>query len=63
MAQLLLDVAVYEETQKGRDVFLRFSREPEPAADGTLFNLRELDDDVIDYLQQNHAPRAQPLRD
>lgn len=57
----LLDVAVYEETQKGRDVFLDFLREPEPAADGTSFNLQELDDDVIDYLQQNHALLAQPL--
>ena len=47
--------------KKARDVFLDFLREPEPAADGTSFNLQELDDDVIDYLQQNHALLAQPL--
>ncbi|NYY76507.1 hypothetical protein DMI62_03390 [Escherichia coli] len=41
--------------------FLDFLREPEPAADGTSFNLQELDDDVIDYSQQNHALLAQPL--
>lgn len=57
----LLDVAVYEETQKGRDVFLDFLSEPDPAADGIPFDLNTLDEDVVIYLKNNDALLATPL--
>ena len=43
-------------------MFSRFSTGTRTAADGTLFNLQELDD-VIDYLQQKSRLLAQPLAD
>lgn len=57
----LLDVAVYEETQKGRDVFLDFLSEPEPGADDVAFDLNNLDEDVVIYLKNNDALLATPL--
>ena len=62
MAPACCDVAVYEETQQGARRFSRFFYgNQNPQRTERSFNLRELDDDVIDYLQQNHALLAQPL--
>lgn len=57
----LLDVAVFEETQKGNAVFLDFLSEPEPAADGIPFSLNNLDEDVVTYLKNNDALLAMPF--
>lgn len=57
----LLDVAVYEETKKGREVFLDFLSNPSPGADNAAFTLNDLDEETAVYLAKNNALLETPL--
>lgn len=57
----LLDVAIYEETKKGREVFLDFQSNPSPGADNVAFTLDELDEETVAYLAKNSALLDTPL--
>ena len=54
----LLDLAVFRETQAGRNVFMDFNRNPLAVPDDAEFSLDRLDDDVRTYLanERRHAP-------
>jgi succinate dehydrogenase / fumarate reductase, flavoprotein subunit len=57
----LVDLAIAIETRRGRTVYLDFQRNPQPGADGKVFSLDDLDDDVAAYLRNNDALQATPL--
>lgn len=47
----LLDMAVAQEQQSGRQVFMDFNRNPEAVPGDLPFSLDRLDDDVRAYLE------------
>jgi len=57
----LVDLAIFKEGQKGRQVFMDFNRNLLPGADGKPFNLMDLDDDVRTYLSQADAAQDLPI--
>lgn len=57
----LMDLAVYEESQKGRTVYMDFNRNPEPVPGDLEFSLDRLDEDVYAYLKNNDALQKMPI--
>lgn len=57
----LVDLAIHVESRAGRTVFLDFTRNPLPGADGKAFDLHDLDPDAHQYLANNEALQALPL--
>lgn len=57
----LLDMAVAQEQQSGRLVFMDFNRNPEPVPGDLPFSLDRLDDDVRAYLENNDALAPSPI--
>jgi succinate dehydrogenase / fumarate reductase, flavoprotein subunit len=57
----LLDLAVFQESQAGRKVFMDFNRNPLPVPGDTEFSLDRLDDDVRAYLANSGALLAEPI--
>lgn len=57
----LLDMAVAQEQQHGRQVFMDFNRNPEPVPGDLPFSLDRLDDDVRAYLENNDALAPSPI--
>ncbi len=57
----LVDLAIHDESRKGRTVFLDLTRNPLPGADGKAFDLRDLDSDAHAYLANNDALLTLPL--
>jgi succinate dehydrogenase / fumarate reductase, flavoprotein subunit len=57
----LLDLAVFQESQAGRKVFMDFNRNPLPVPGDTEFSLDRLDDDVRAYLASSGALLARPI--
>lgn len=57
----LLDMAVAQEQQRGRQVFMDFNRNPETVPGDLPFSLERLDDDVRAYLENNDALAQSPI--
>ncbi|HGC4500521.1 FAD-binding protein [Escherichia coli] len=57
----LLDMAVAQEQQSGRQVFMDFNRNPEAVPGDLPFSLDRLDDDVRAYLENNDALAPSPI--
>ncbi|EFA5130869.1 TPA: FAD-binding protein [Escherichia coli] len=57
----LLDMAVAQEQQSGRQVFMDFNRNPEAVPGDLPFSLDRLDDDVRAYLENNGALAQSPI--
>lgn len=57
----LVDLAIYQESQKGRRVFMDFLRNPLPAKDQVAFSLDNLDEDVATYLRSAGADHTLPI--
>lgn len=57
----LLDMAVAQEQQRGRQVFMDFNRNPETVPGDLPFALERLDDDVRAYLENNNALAPSPI--
>lgn len=57
----LVDLAIYNESQAGRTVYMDFNRNPLPVPGDAPFSLDNLDDDVYQYLCNNNACLEQPI--
>jgi len=57
----LVDLAIYQETRKGRTVWLDFLRNPQAVPGDLPFDLTRLDADVRAYLENNGALQASPI--
>jgi succinate dehydrogenase/fumarate reductase flavoprotein subunit len=57
----LVDLAIFQEAQKGRTILMDFNRNPLPANDGAAFSLENLDEDVRAYLENNDALQEMPI--
>ncbi|MBE0935324.1 oxidoreductase, partial [Escherichia coli] len=57
----LLDMAVAQEQQSGRQVFMDFNRNPVAVPGDLPFSLDRLDDDVRAYLENNDALAPSPI--
>jgi succinate dehydrogenase/fumarate reductase flavoprotein subunit len=57
----LVDLAIFRETQAGREVFMDFNRNPEPVPGDAPFSLDRLDADVRAYLENNDALLERPI--
>ncbi|WP_058912544.1 FAD-binding protein [Entomohabitans teleogrylli] len=57
----LLDMAVAQEQQLGRHVFMDFRRNPLPVTGDEPFSLQRLDEDVRAYLENNEALGERPI--
>lgn len=57
----LLDMAVAQEQQSGRQVFMDFNRNPVAVPGDLPFSLDRLDDDVRAYLENNDALAQSPI--
>lgn len=57
----LLDMAVAQEQQSGRQVFMDFNRNPEAVPGDLPFSLDRLDNDVRAYLENNDALAPSPI--
>ncbi len=57
----LIDVLVFNETQKGRRVFMDFRRNPVGTGSMRSFNIDELEPEAFDYLQDTGALQATPI--
>ena len=57
----LIDLAIFREIQKGRDVFLDFLHNPDSGDDDKSFSLNELDEDVYVYLKNAEALLDLPI--
>jgi len=57
----LVDLAIFRETQAGREVFMDFNRNPEAVPGDAPFSLDRLDTDVRAYLENNDALLPQPI--
>jgi len=57
----LVDLAIYRESQKGRQVFLDFNRNLLPVPGDHEFHLERLDPDVRDYLSRSGADQDRPI--
>jgi succinate dehydrogenase/fumarate reductase flavoprotein subunit len=57
----LVDLAIFEETRKGRTVWLDFNRNPQPVPGDLPFDLGRLDPDVRTYLENNQALQPTPI--
>ena len=57
----LVDLAIFQETCKGRTVWLDFRRNPQAVPGDLPFDLERLDPDVRDYLENNNAFLDTPI--
>jgi succinate dehydrogenase/fumarate reductase flavoprotein subunit len=57
----LVDLAIAEETRRGRTVYLDFLRNPDAVPGDLPFAISRLDDDARAYLENNEALQATPL--
>ena len=57
----LVDLAIFEETRRGRTVWLDFRRNPEAVPGDLPFDLQRLDPDVRSYLENSDALLATPI--
>jgi succinate dehydrogenase/fumarate reductase flavoprotein subunit len=57
----LVDLAIFEETRRGRTVWLDFNRNPQPVPGDLPFDLERLDPDVRAYLENNQALQHTPI--
>ena len=57
----LVDLAIFEEGQKGRRVYMDFNRNPLPVPGDAPFSLARLDDDVRSYLSNAGAQHDLPI--
>lgn len=57
----LIDVLVFNETQKGRRVFMDFLRNPVGRADMRAFELNELEPEALTYLTRAGALQSTPI--
>ncbi len=57
----LVDIAIWQERNKGRAVYMDFNRNPESVPGDKPFSLDDLDQDVYDYLANNNGLQAQPI--
>ncbi len=58
----LIDVLVFNETQKGRRVFMDFRKNPIGNASMKPFNLKDLEPEAYDYLDKAGAFQATPIK-
>lgn len=57
----LIDIAIAQEYQKNRIVYMDFTRNPQPILNDKPFNINDLDSDVSDYLKNNQALLSTPI--
>ncbi|WP_312415574.1 FAD-binding protein [Pseudescherichia sp.] len=57
----LVDLAIYNESQAGRAIYMDFNRNPLPVPGDEPFSVRNLDEDVYQYLRNNEACLEQPI--
>jgi len=57
----LIDMLVFNETQRGRRVFLDFSHDPAGSASMGKFELEKLDNQAYQYLQKANALQSRPI--
>ena len=57
----LIDILVFNETQKGRRVFMDFLKNPAGSPAMKPFNLQDLEDEALDYLRQTGALQSKPI--
>lgn len=57
----LVDLAIYQETHRGRTVWLDFNRNPQAVPGDLPFDLGRLDPDVRAYLENNQALQDSPI--
>ncbi len=57
----LIDVLVFNETQKGRRVYMDFRQNPIPAKSMKAFDLNDLEDEALTYLKNTGALQATPI--
>jgi succinate dehydrogenase / fumarate reductase, flavoprotein subunit len=57
----LVDLAIFNESRKGRTIYMDFNRNPEAVPGDRPFSLTELDDDVRAYLENNEALQEMPI--
>ena len=57
----LIDVAVFNETQNGRHVFMDFSRNPVGSESMEEFSIDSLEPEALDYLTSAHALHKLPI--
>ena len=57
----LVDILVFNETQKGRHVFMDFLKNPVPGPKMKQFDLDELEDEALNYLKATGALQATPI--
>lgn len=57
----VVDLAIAAETRAGRTVYLDFSRNPLPGADGRPFDIVDLADDAKQYVINNGATQSLPI--
>jgi len=60
-ASSLVDLAIFDETRKGRTVWLDFLRNPQAVPGDLPFDLARLDPDVRAYLENNNALLDTPI--
>ena len=58
----LIDILVFNETQKGRHVFMGFRSNAVPAGSMRQFDLNELEEEALSYLEQTGALQATPIQ-
>jgi hypothetical protein len=57
----LVDLAIYNESQAGRTIYMDFNRNPLPVPGDEPFALGNLDEDVYHYLRNNDACLELPI--
>ena len=57
----LIDVLVFNETQKGRRVYMDFLKNPIPGPSMKAFDLNDLEDEALTYLKNTGALQATPI--
>lgn len=57
----LVDLAIFNESQKERHVFMDFNRNPKAVPSDKEFSLENLDNDVDNYLKNNGATQQLPI--
>lgn len=57
----LVDLAIYNESQAGRTIYMDFNRNPLPVPGDEPFAIGNLDEDVYNYLRNNEACLEMPI--
>jgi len=58
----LVDILVFNETQKSRRVFMDFRRNPVPTGSMRRFDLNDLEEEALSYLKQTGAQQDTPIQ-